>query len=117
MPESYEAILSKQLSMTQQLWNKLQESGVTDKTELKLDFAFDAPSQQAAESLHHYLVEETDYEVKIESAGVFKKTWRLTGTTQPTTLSEEILKQWVDWMVAAGLKFECVFDGWGTELP
>ena len=31
-------------------------------------------------------------------------------------ISPEILDQWVDWMVAAGLERDCEFDGWGTQV-
>ena len=117
MHASHEAILAKQLSMTEQIWKRFQELGVTKETPVQLDFAFDAPNRKAAESLQGLLEEETDYAVRVESEGMFKKTWRVSGTTQSTSVSEEILKQWVDWMVTTGLKHDCVFDGWGTEVP
>ena len=47
-----------------------------------------------------------------------KKQWSVTGSTQPTAVSLDILNQWVGWMVVAGAENGgCEFDGWGAEAP
>jgi hypothetical protein len=47
-----------------------------------------------------------------------KKQWSVTGSTQPTPVSLDILHRWVGWMVAAGAENGgCDFDGWGAEAP
>ena len=38
------------------------------------------------------------------------------GNTQLTKISPDILGEWIDWMVTAGLERDCEFDGWGTEV-
>jgi hypothetical protein len=43
-----------------------------------------------------------------------KKRWVVTGTTQPTKVSLDILNDWVESMVAAGFDRDCAFDGWGA---
>ena len=46
-----------------------------------------------------------------------KKTWAVSGTTQETEVSLEILDDWVRWMVAAGeANGGCDFDGWGAQV-
>jgi hypothetical protein len=58
----------------------------------------------------------TDYDVRIGSSGsFFRRRWRVESTTQETKISQEILDQWVTWMVAAGGECGCDFDGWGTS--
>jgi hypothetical protein len=53
----------------------------------------------------------------VKSGGsLLKREWTVAGSTQLTRISPEILDQWVDWMVAAGLERNCEFDGWGTEI-
>jgi hypothetical protein len=47
----YETLLSRQLLMNQQTWAALQSHGVTEQTELRLDFSYDAPNREAAEIL------------------------------------------------------------------
>ena len=113
----YRRILAKQLTMNEQTWANLQRHGVTEATQLRLDFTYDAPDEASATKLRAVLNEETDYDVVVNSAGGFlRKQWSVTGSTQPTAISQAILDQWVDWMVTAGLHQNCEFDGWGTQL-
>jgi hypothetical protein len=112
--EGYDALLERQLTMTQATWLRLVRHGVRENTELRLDFAYDAASYHEAKELQRFLTDETDYESGVTAN---QDRWRITGTTQPTTVSLAILEQWVEWMVATGLEFGCVFDGWGSEMP
>jgi hypothetical protein len=114
----YETLLSRQLVMNQQTWAVLQSHSVTEQTELRLDFSYNAPNRESAEILRAFLVEETDYEVRVESEGSLLHTnWRVEGSTQATNVSQEILDEWVTWMVIAGKeKGGCDFDGWGTSV-
>jgi hypothetical protein len=63
------AVLAKQLVMTRQSWEALQEHGVTEDTDLRLDFLYYAPNEQAARALAAFLDGETDYDVMVESSG------------------------------------------------
>ncbi len=92
------------------MWEALQKHGVTEATELRLDFFYDAPNASAAKQLAEFLREETDYDVAFTEEGV-------TGTTQPTTVTPSMLDEWVEWMVLAGYENgRCKFDGWGAEV-
>ncbi len=110
-------ILAKQLLMNEQTWRTLQGHGVTDATKLRLDFSYVAPDRASAELLKAVLAEQTDYDITVQSTrGMLRTRWTVEGRTQPTTVSAQILDQWVDWMVTAGLHQNCEFDGWGTQL-
>ncbi|MFO0913574.1 MAG: ribonuclease E inhibitor RraB [Pirellulales bacterium] len=103
--------------MNRQTWAILQQHGVTEQTQLRLDFSYNAPNRQAAETLVSLIREQTDYDVRVESSGwFFRRQWRVEGTTQQTAVSAEILDQWVVWMVTAGTERACEFDGWGTSV-
>jgi hypothetical protein len=112
--------LARQLEMNRVTWAKLQEEGVTEETELRLDFLFIAPGQHQAEALAETLRARTDYEVE---AGSFKQgllgraTWAVKGTTQPTPISLEALDEWVTRMVEWGDAHTVEFDGWGAQVP
>jgi Regulator of ribonuclease activity B len=117
MPDTCKELLARQLAMNKQTWSALKSHGVTGQSELRLDFSFNAPNREAAESLVAFLHEETDYELRVTSSGSFlRRRWRVDGTTQATTVSLEILDEWVTWMVIAGKEKECEFDGWGTSI-
>jgi hypothetical protein len=111
-------VLAQQLAMNQQSWQALQEHGVTEESELRLDFFYVAPGEREAENLRAFIQHETNYDVRVRSSGggfMRKKSWMVTGTTQPTKVSLDILNDWVGWMVAAGFERDCEFDGWGAE--
>jgi regulator of ribonuclease activity B len=118
MPDThYEDTLADQLTMNRQTWAALQQHGVTEQSELRLDFSYNAPSRDDANGLRALLQEQTDYDVRVESGGSFlRRKWRVEGTTQKTAISPAILDQWVTWMVTAGKEPSCDFDGWGTSV-
>lgn len=113
----FEQKLTTQLTMNRQTWAVLQQHGVTEQSQLRLDFTYNALSKDAAESLVALIQDQTDYKVRVESSGSFlRRKWRVEGTTQPTAISPEILDQWVTWMVMAGKERVCDFDGFGTPV-
>ncbi len=113
-------VIEAQLELNRDSWKELQEHGVTERTELRLDFLYMAPDERAARSLAAVLQDETEYEVEVESTGggmLKKKDWTVHGTTHETVVSQEILDEWVAWMVMVGLENGCEFDGWGAQVP
>jgi hypothetical protein len=116
LDERYRRLHARQLEMNAHTWRVLQSRGVTDHSELRLDFTYAASTQEAANRLRKVLVDQTDYAVVVEQSPN-RPGWRVTGSTQPTSISPTILEQWVDWMITAGLHQDCDFDGWGCEVP
>ena len=91
----YQDLLGKHLAMNQQTWRRLQELDVTTSTNVRLDFSYRAPDQKAAEALKDLLADQTDYDVQVGHFGsLLSKEWSVQGTTQPTTISPEVLDQW-----------------------
>ena len=116
-PTHYEEILAQQLEMNPHTLAHLERAGLRPDTKVRLDFMYLAPDKTAAEALQHLLKQQTDYDVSVRSeGGLLRKKWLLSGQTQPTSITREILDQWVTWMVAAGEEAGCEFDGWGTEV-
>ena len=109
-------MLELQLAMNVQTWNVLRQHGVTEQTDLRLDFSYDAPTRAAADKLVKLLRDETDYTVAEPSPS--DTGYLVSGTTQETQVSLDILNQWVEWMHAAGRQSDgCEFDGWGAQVP
>jgi Regulator of ribonuclease activity B len=112
--------LAHQLAMNQVSWRTLQQHGVTTESELQLDFFYLAPGEHEATVLVAFLQSETDYDVRLASRArglLKKKRWSVEGTTRPTKASQDMLDQWVTWMVGAGFEHGCTFDGWGAAVP
>ena len=117
LDDRYRRLLAKQLVRNEETWSILVARGVSEATTLRLDFAYAAPDRASAQSLEAVLKELTDYDVRVESSGsLLRKAYSVVGSTQPTRVSHELLDQWVDWMVSAGLHWNCEFDGWGAQL-
>jgi Regulator of ribonuclease activity B len=116
LPKWYESTLATQLRMTPATWHSLQEHGVDEETSLRLDFLYFASGEADAESLERFLFDETDYEIERKPPND-DSGWIVTGQTQQTTVSFEVLAEWVAWMVAAGAQYGCKFDGWGASIP
>lgn len=113
--------LARQLAMNVETWGALRRNGVTEQTELRLDFMYEAPTRAAADKLIELLRGETDYDVSeplADGRSTVARTFFVSGNTQATSVSLDVLNQWVDWMVAAGHQSGgCVFDGWGAQVP
>jgi hypothetical protein len=106
-------VIASNIVKSREVWKVLQEKGVTTETELKLDFFYDPAGREQDEELVQFLRRETDYEVDTTS-----DIYGVTGSTLPTTVSPEILDQWIEWMVLAGYENGgCRFDGWGLKSP
>ena len=113
----YDEILARQLAMNRQTWAVLQQHGVNEQSQLRLDFHLSAASKEAAEGFVAWIQEQTDYEVRIESSGsFFRRKWQVEGKTQKTTVSLEFLNEWVTWFVESGKVYSCEFGGWGAML-
>jgi hypothetical protein len=109
-------MLERQLAMNVQTWSALRQHGVTEQTDLRLDFSYDAPTRTAADKLVKLLKDETDYDLSEPSPSA--SGFLVSGTTQQTKVSLDILDQWVEWMHAAGRQSDgCEFDGWGAQVP
>lgn len=113
------ADLRRLLETNRAKWAELQEQGITEDAELRLDFFFVAPGQHQAEALAQAIRARTEYEVE---AGSFKQgllgreTWAVRGTTQAAPVSLGALDEWVTRMVEWGEAHTCEFDGWSAHV-
>jgi regulator of ribonuclease activity B len=121
MAEWYEQLLELQLYRNRDLWADLQEHGVDADRELRLGFLYVAPGEPEAQALVAFLGEETDYDLQARArpgdGDGADAAWVVIGTTQPTTVTLELLDDWAEWMIAAGAAAgPCAFDGWAAQL-
>ncbi len=90
------------------------DAGVTEETQLELDFFYMSRGSDADEELADYLTGQTDYDVQACAS----RQYGVTGSTEPTKVSVQVLDEWVAWMVRAGYEHgRCKFDGWGAAVP
>lgn len=63
----FESILATQLAMNEQTWSALQDHGVSEGTELVLDYFDLAPGETEGLQLLAFIADETDYRVELRS--------------------------------------------------
>ena len=111
--QKYEKLLKQQLAMNVVTFEEFKKKELNPNAEFELDFFYYSKSKDGVNRLSDFLKEETDYHVETsENKGLFS----VKGHTQKTKINKQMLDDWVDWMVSAGAKFDCDFDGWGVEL-
>jgi len=102
----------KQMNMTPQTLEQLRTHGVTENTELKLEYFFYTNSQEKAKRLADSL-HKLNYTVKYgESIGTLVA---ITGWTSKMKMSNSNVEEWTKEMCDLGFKYDCEFDGWGTN--
>ncbi|EMK3307615.1 hypothetical protein V9653_004181 [Vibrio vulnificus] len=109
----YQSNLESQLNMLNETWDSLISNGVNNETELVLEFSHLCPNKASAIQLNDAL---ENYESLIRSEGFINRSWFVEGYSHPTTVTKDILAQWLDFMVTKGWEFQCTFDGFGASF-
>ncbi len=103
-----------QMQMTPQTLHQLRNLNVEDDKELKLEYFF---YTNTAEKAVQFAAEigKLNYSVHHGVSAGDKKLFIITGWTNKMKMSDEVVKLWTKQMCELGYKFDCEFDGWGTE--
>jgi hypothetical protein len=114
-------LIARQQELNVSALAELREWGLSETSEVLLDFSFVAPTRRAAQHLADLLGKQTDYAAEVSRTarrGLRARRWQVTGQTQEMLLSPEGLDDWVRWMVVTGASAAgCRFTGWGTFAP
>ena len=107
---------ARQLTMTPMTVAQLRKYGVTDQTQLKLDYFFYTNTEEKAAALVQKLG-ELGYTGSHELAAGKKKQFVVTGGTTSMSMDDQTVLDWTCQMCDLGREHDCEFDGWGTEAP
>jgi regulator of RNase E activity RraB len=105
--------LNMQVELAPETLNQLKNYGVTDDSELKLEFFFYSKTLDNAEKLAEEL-KKLNYEVEFGKSAGDKKLFIITGWTTKMKMDDHTVQSWTKEMCEMGYKFDCEFDGWGT---
>ena len=106
--------LVRQVSMTSQTLALLYEYGVSEKSELKLEYFFYTNSEAKAKSLHEALVSK-GYSGKYSQSVSDDSIYVVTGWTAPIRMDKDSAVKWTAAMCKLGFDHDAEFDGWGTN--
>jgi regulator of RNase E activity RraB len=112
--DSYKKNKDNQVNMAPQPLKQLRDLGVTETKELKLEYFFYTNSIDKAKSLADE-IQKMNYSVKHGQSAGDKKLFVITGWTIKMAMADSVVIEWTKQMCDLGYKFDCEFDGWGTE--
>jgi len=102
--------LSKQTTMSPQTVAQLRKHGVTDATELKLEFFFYTNKEGKGQVLAKPL-QALEYQVECESSARDPGVFVVTGWTTPIRMSKDEVVAWTEKICRLGYEHDCEFDG------
>jgi regulator of RNase E activity RraB len=112
--DSYKKNKVNQVNTAPQILKQLRALGVTETQELKLEYFFYTNSINKAKNLADE-IKEMNYSVKHGKSAGDKKLFVITGWTIKMAMADSVVIEWTKHMCDLGYKFDCDFDGWGTE--
>ena len=111
---TFNNIRDEQKHMTVQTMDQLRKLDLAEDEELRLEFFFytntlDKAAQFAAE------LEKLNYKVKYGVSEGDKYLFIITGWTTKMKMTDQVVRKWTNKMCEIGYRFDCDFDGWGTN--
>jgi hypothetical protein len=97
-----------------QIIGQLRQVGVSKDRELKLEYFFYTNTHEKAKELASALG-QLYYSVKYGPSASNQSVFVITGWTNKIKMTDEDILNWVQQMCELGFKFDCDFDGWGTD--
>jgi hypothetical protein len=112
--DAYAQNRARQLAMTPQTIAQLREYGVTDHSQLKLEYFFYTNAKEKAAALARRLA-DMGYAGRHDNSASDKKQFVVSGWTTPMKMDDQTVLDWTSRMCEAGHDHDCEFDGWGTN--
>jgi hypothetical protein len=103
-----------QLTMTPKTVAQLRKYGVTDTSQLKLEYFFYTNTKEKAAALAQKLT-DMGYSGTYNHSASDKKQFIIRGWTSPMKMDDKTVLDWTARMCDAGHEHDCEFDGWGTN--
>ncbi len=112
--EHFHSNLNKQKESNHQTLEQLKKYNISENQEKKLEYFFYTNSIYKAQAFAKEL-EKYKYDVKYQASAGNSNEFIITGWTTKMTMSEEVVLKWAEQMCELGYKYDCDFDGWGTN--
>jgi regulator of RNase E activity RraB len=112
--DDFDKKIAKQIINTPLIMQELRKHNVSEDGELRLEYFFYTNTIDKAKTFLTEL-EKFNYEVKYRQSGNDKKLLIIKGWTNKMKMTDAIVLEWVKKLCEVGFKFDCDFDGWGTD--
>ena len=104
----------KHMEMVPEIFEQLRKLNVTEDKELNLEYFFYTNTSEKAEQFANE-IRKLNYTVEHGVSAGNKRLFIITGRTTKIRMTDEIVIEWTKQMCELGYKYDCEFDGWGTE--
>jgi hypothetical protein len=112
--EAYQQSRANQLTMAPQTIAQLRNFGVTDQSQLKLEYFFYTNTREKAAALAQKLA-ALGYAGSYDHSAGNKRQFVITGWTSRMNMDDQTVLDWTGRMCDVGHEHDCEFDGWGTN--
>ena len=112
--KEYHRNKNNQKEMAPQTMEQLRSLNVTEEKELKLEFFFYTNTSKKAVELARELT-SLNYSVEYGMSSEDENLVVVTGWTDKMPMINTTVINWISEMCDLGYKFDCDFDGWGTN--
>ncbi len=108
-------VVDELVAMNSDDWSTILDNGVAGAA--RLEFAFSAPSEDAASDLVDDLLADGSHSASATEPQGELDGWTVRGSTPEVSVTEAGLAEWVRRLAAFGLDHDdCVLDGWAALL-
>ena len=112
--DAYMQNRGRQLAMTPQTVAELRKYGVTNESQLRLEYFFYTNTKEKAAALAQKLA-ELGYAGSYDHSVSDKKQFVVKGWTTRMKMDDLTVLDWTGRMCDLGHEHDCDFDGWGTN--
>ena len=112
--DAYQLNRARQLAGAPEVLTQLRNYGVTDKSQLKLEYFFYTNAPDKAAALATQLA-ELGYSGRADRSASDEKIYVVTGWTPRMRMDQSTVLAWAGRMCDVGHEHDCEFDGWGTN--
>jgi len=113
--EAFKENSSKQVEAVTTVLGVLRKHSLSDTNLRCLEFFFYTNTMEKAKLLAEEL-QKKEYSVAYRKSGYNKKQFVITGWTRKISIGDNALAAWAKEMCELGYKYDCEFDGWGTDI-
>ena len=105
---------NKRVQGALKILEQLRAYNITNDKYLQLEYFFYTNDEEKARNLAEE-IGKLNYSVKHGAVPGKKSLFVITGWTTRIKMDESTITDWVKEMCAHGYKYDCLFDGWGTD--
>ncbi|WP_020411208.1 tetratricopeptide repeat protein [Microbulbifer variabilis] len=108
----FKEAFGREMNISLGIYDSMKEGGLTDFDRSSFDFQYKSDSKEKLEKLSAFLLESYPY--KMDYIKEIEGGWELSMTTNPISITEEIIMYWALDMAKRGYEFDAMLESYGA---